>query len=80
MGRGRHLYPARPRLINNFVTGWGENTAETTAGKLWSPEMSFVVDTSARLGAQGGYPVVVDFDSSQRISLNRLKGIAQTGP
>jgi hypothetical protein len=20
MGRGRHLYPARPRLINNFAT------------------------------------------------------------
>jgi hypothetical protein len=50
-GRSRRLYPARPRLITNFATAWGENSAETTVGKLWSRETSVVLDTSERLGA-----------------------------
>jgi uncharacterized protein YegP (UPF0339 family) len=107
-GRGRHPYPARRWLINNVVTAWGENSAETTAGKLWSRETGVVLDTCERLGAsviaestlavvrsgtgtlislhpkrnfvtpQDRRAAIVDLDSSNRISLNRAKGIAKT--
>ena len=50
-GSGSPPLPGATAAHHNFVTGWGENNAETTAGKLWSPEMSFVVDTSEGLGA-----------------------------